>query len=378
MKKYHLYFTIIVSLLFSLHFTVLSFAGWEQQGEDWVYQDVDTQEVVHDKWLFDDGKWYYVGSDGVMLKNTITPDGLYVGSDGAWFSYANSSEKLGPGVKMNKYLDGTADDSSKVKFTNTLFPSLTEKQLAFLWEVADGYKIEQFQNGQELYVVYTAEELSEKLGLNLYEVNGEKCISTYLLAQELNIINHEVLKDTGEGFIYFAENGSVYEGIDNTKIQKLIINEYALKNLTYLKWSKEYINNLLVSELKITEDMSQVEAARRIYWWVVEDGGFSYDLNYESGSGATALIQRKAVCFGFAALYMEIARSCGINCDMEGGKDYYNIGEAGHVWNSITIDGITSYIDTTWGLTSVEHKEKWFMMNLNELTSTHGKYIFVK
>lgn len=30
------------------------------------------------------GKWYYMGSDGYMLVDTITPDGYAVGEDGAW------------------------------------------------------------------------------------------------------------------------------------------------------------------------------------------------------------------------------------------------------------------------------------------------------
>lgn len=366
---------LILALFLSINFTFLSFAGWEQQGEDWTYRDDATQEVLNDRWLFDNGKWYYIDSNGYMLKNTHTPDGLYVGSDGAWFSYANSSERLGPGVKMNKYLDGTADNSSKVKFTNTLFSSLTNKQRSFIDEVIERYKIEQFEEKQELYVVYTAEELADKLGLNLYIANGEPCVSSYLLAQELNTLNYEVLKDTGERLLSIK---SEYAGIDNTKTIKIVLNKSVLKNLTYLKWSKEYINNILVSQLKISEEISQVEAARRIYWWIVEDAGFTYDLEYMSGSVATALIERKAVCFGFTALYMEMARSCGIECHMEGGKNYYEIDKLGHVWNSVTIDGITRYVDTTWGLTSVENKERWFMMDLNDLTQTHGIYVFVR
>lgn len=366
---------LILVLLLSINFTFLSFAGWEQHGEIWTYRDDVTQEVLKDRWLFDNGKWYYVDSDGCMLKNTHTPDGLYVGADGAWFNYANSSEKFGPGVQMNKYLDGTADGSSKVKFTNTLFSSLTDKQLSFLYEIISTYNIEQFEEKQELYVIYNAEDLSNKLGLNLYIANGEQCVSSYLLVQELNVINYEVLKDTGERLLSVE---SEYAGLDNTKTVKLILNKFVLKNLTYLKWSKEYINHILISQLKISEEISQVEAARRIYWWIVEDAGFTYDLDYMSGSVATALIERKAVCFGFTALYMEMARSCGIECHMEGGKNYYEVDKLGHVWNSVMIDGITRYIDTTWGLTSVENKERWFMMNLNDLTQTHGIYVFVR
>ena len=35
-------------------------------------------------WINENGKWYYTDSTGVMLVNTRTPDGCYVGGDGAW------------------------------------------------------------------------------------------------------------------------------------------------------------------------------------------------------------------------------------------------------------------------------------------------------
>ena len=35
-------------------------------------------------WKEISGSWYYFGSDGSMYQNTTTPDGYYVGSNGAW------------------------------------------------------------------------------------------------------------------------------------------------------------------------------------------------------------------------------------------------------------------------------------------------------
>ena len=37
-----------------------------------------------DCWLQDGGKWYYLGADGRMLTDTVTPDGSRVGADGVW------------------------------------------------------------------------------------------------------------------------------------------------------------------------------------------------------------------------------------------------------------------------------------------------------
>ena len=35
-------------------------------------------------WYEIQGKWYYFTADGSMLENSVTPDGYFVGSDGAW------------------------------------------------------------------------------------------------------------------------------------------------------------------------------------------------------------------------------------------------------------------------------------------------------
>jgi len=35
-------------------------------------------------WIYWNNKWYYCGSDGALMANTMTPDGYYVGSDGVW------------------------------------------------------------------------------------------------------------------------------------------------------------------------------------------------------------------------------------------------------------------------------------------------------
>lgn len=35
-------------------------------------------------WLNDNGTFYYLNGSGAMLSNTTTPDGYYVGANGAW------------------------------------------------------------------------------------------------------------------------------------------------------------------------------------------------------------------------------------------------------------------------------------------------------
>ena len=52
---------------------------WKMIGDKWYYFD-NKGHMLSSQWVGD----YYVGRDGYMLKNTITPDNYVVGSDGKW------------------------------------------------------------------------------------------------------------------------------------------------------------------------------------------------------------------------------------------------------------------------------------------------------
>ena len=53
--------------------------AWEMIGDKWYYFD-NKGHMLSNQWVSD----YYVGRDGYMLKNAITPDNYVVGSDGKW------------------------------------------------------------------------------------------------------------------------------------------------------------------------------------------------------------------------------------------------------------------------------------------------------
>ena len=65
---------------------ILETNRWVQNYKyDWYYCGEDGF-LLKNTWLHDpsSGKYYYLGEDWIMLHDTITPDGHYVGSDGAW------------------------------------------------------------------------------------------------------------------------------------------------------------------------------------------------------------------------------------------------------------------------------------------------------
>lgn len=66
-----------------------SFAGnWVKNGTVWEYHENGVKVV--NRWVQDNGKWYYFGKSGAMAHNQCV-DGYYISSDGVWRK--NETEK---------------------------------------------------------------------------------------------------------------------------------------------------------------------------------------------------------------------------------------------------------------------------------------------
>lgn len=86
MKKFKLLCAVI-------SFTILStmpvYAGWEQTGATWKYQNTDKTYMTN-SWAWLDGnndgisECYYFGADGIMLSNVTTADGYLINANGQW------------------------------------------------------------------------------------------------------------------------------------------------------------------------------------------------------------------------------------------------------------------------------------------------------
>ena len=63
---------------------LLQNVGWEENQGVWKYRQADGTYVTNGWYQAPDEKWYYFGADSIMLANIFTPDGYFVGADGAW------------------------------------------------------------------------------------------------------------------------------------------------------------------------------------------------------------------------------------------------------------------------------------------------------
>mgnify|MGYP003087293869 FL=1 len=98
---------------------------WQRIDGKWYYFD-GRGYIIHSKWEYINGHWYYfntsghmlsnqwvgdyyVGKDGDMLKNAVTPDNYVVGSDGKWDK--RFSRELAEKARL--YLNPTGSNISK-------------------------------------------------------------------------------------------------------------------------------------------------------------------------------------------------------------------------------------------------------------------------
>ncbi|MDR3595425.1 N-acetylmuramoyl-L-alanine amidase family protein [Clostridium sp.] len=56
--------------------------GWINDNGTWYY--LNSSGAMATGWLNDNGTWYYLNASGAMLASTTTPDGYFVGANGAW------------------------------------------------------------------------------------------------------------------------------------------------------------------------------------------------------------------------------------------------------------------------------------------------------
>ena len=76
--------TFAVAGCLSLLASVPAFAGWEKTDDGSLYYVNADGQMVENQWINIGGTYYYAGNGGAILKNTTTPDGYYVDSNGVW------------------------------------------------------------------------------------------------------------------------------------------------------------------------------------------------------------------------------------------------------------------------------------------------------
>ena len=130
------------------------------------------------------------------------------------------------------------------------------------------------------------------------------------------------------GETYFADIFSSEEEVQNAIVAVEEERDFVLSKLT----DNDYDNIKMVHDYLITN--------------------IEYDQNYESTDSYSlygALIDKKAVCEGYAEAFKYLLNAAGIECELVQGSATNSEGTTeNHEWNCVCLDGTWYYIDVTW------------------------------
>src|SRR5688572_1421103 len=132
---------------------------------------------------------------------------------------------------------------------------------------------------------------------------------------------------------------------------------------------------------------SDTEKIRAFYSWIANN--INYDVNESLKSSKDSrkqepqavLNSRKAICHGYAAVFLKLCNLSNIPCFMVSG--YTRIGgefdNSGHTWNVVLLNNKWQHVDVTWGAGGVnergvytrEFTDSYFLTNPKDFLADH-------
>lgn len=98
----------------------------------------------------------------------------------------------------------------------------------------------------------------------------------------------------------------------------------------------------------ITSNMSQEQKVRAIHDYIIKTVRYEINNNYDIYTARGALINKVAVCQGYALGFKALCDEAGIKCEMIYGTGTSGGQSISHAWNVVCVDGQWYQIDTTW------------------------------
>lgn len=214
MKNFKL--TFILSFIISIFMGSNVYAGqWESDRFGWSYYDDNNNFMqeswkkinncwyhfnedgyIQKGWFNDNGKWYYLSEEnGIMLSDSITPDGYYVDSTGVWnanVSYRPSSEK----APIYSYLPQMEENNGYYK---NIFLNNYWVNEAYAYDSVPGYRVYNLISDKGDYLEIDGNALSPEY-LSAYLSNDEDIMDSlgkynrYLYTGPICIKKNAVIK----------------------------------------------------------------------------------------------------------------------------------------------------------------------------------------
>ncbi len=186
---------------------------------------------------------------------------------------------------------------------------------------------------------------------DMEQTQDDNCESFIKINDDLTITG----KEKGEGYI-LAVYGQYIHRIEF----KVTENNQKIKLEKLQAKTDEIIKNIT--------NLSDVEKVLYVFDYLAEN--IEYDKSYSYKPNAYyALVEGKAVCWGYANAFDHLMKNLGIYSEViKGGT---NVGR--HAWNKIKLDGEYYYIDPTWGDDGDFAKYRHFLMDRETLFIDHDE-----
>jgi len=141
-------------------------------------------------------------------------------------------------------------------------------------------------------------------------------------------------------------------------------------------------------EYFISKSQNELEKTRAIYSWIINN--ISYDNEaYNNGirrinhKSSDIINRKKAVCWGYANLFQEMAEQLGIESIVISGyartqlSNAFGLAEVNHAWNAVKIDGNWYLLDATWDSSLLGKEDEFTLKYQRGYFLTDPKYFLL-
>ena len=228
--------------------------------------------------------------------------------------------------------------------------------------------------------------ISKKVKIDKYRVNikTKNDLEVLINIEEFIPVNTFIEVDH-ELFSMFNPNNARDLLATNKDIDDLLNNRY----ITFLYEDIEYNSfnqiidlerNIDLIKMRIPYDASKLDKVTYVSLFMINYFQYDYDLvrkqeeegnDFKDVNPSEVVKSGKGVCRHFASLTKKILNSLGVECECITAYDKNY--EEGHVFNVVTIDGKSYFLDNTWLIDSIKANPNWGLTtSKNFLRSNHN------
>lgn len=128
-----------------------------------------------------------------------------------------------------------------------------------------------------------------------------------------------------------------------------------------------------------SSDMGAYETERAVYRWLTEQVAYDWDhqsffqtMDPDSSNPYGALVNRKAICLGYASAFQLLMDMSGVECITVVGAAFSS--QEDHAWNMVRLDGDWYCVDVTWDMGLPEKYWCYFNVTSDYMAATDHQW----